>query len=67
MKNPEVMLKAQNIVDEVVGNDVLSLEHVPQLEYVSFLHAISEGANNCRSMLASRRHFASAHLLVVSH
>ncbi|CAK1356734.1 unnamed protein product [Cercospora beticola] len=34
LKHPEVLLKAQKIVDEVVGDEVLALEHVPKLEYI---------------------------------
>ncbi|KAI5359387.1 putative Flavoprotein-like superfamily [Septoria linicola] len=34
LKHPEVLLKAQKIVDEVVGDDVVSPEHVPKLEYI---------------------------------
>ncbi|KAF7192712.1 Bifunctional cytochrome P450/NADPH--P450 reductase [Pseudocercospora fuligena] len=34
LKHPEKMLKAQKQVDEVVGDSVLSLEHVPKLDFV---------------------------------
>ncbi|KAF2211670.1 hypothetical protein CERZMDRAFT_68391 [Cercospora zeae-maydis SCOH1-5] len=34
LKHPGVLLKAQKLVDEVVGDEVLSLEHVPKLEYI---------------------------------
>lgn len=35
IKNPEKFLKAQKQVDDVVGDSVLSLEHVSKLDYVS--------------------------------
>ncbi|TAQ85754.1 hypothetical protein B7494_g5932 [Chlorociboria aeruginascens] len=34
LKNPEKLHKAQQEVDEVVGNDVLQIEHLPKLTYI---------------------------------
>lgn len=34
LKNPEAFHKAQQQVDEVVGNDIVSLDHIPKLPYI---------------------------------
>lgn len=34
IKNPKTLLKAQKQVDDIVGDNVLTLEHLPKLEYI---------------------------------